>query len=449
MTHALDRIRHATPAQLRRAADVELWRGGAGGADVRFDAERFGEWLEVLVDAGADVAIRQLSALDLDLVVVGVAEHVRVFDSAAQAAAVARAEHVDVGGYAVVARPGRVCQSVVETLAMLHDEDPAFFHRVMRACVRLSNDGFEDDGLHGLLLDREQAMFDLRAAREERREQQGFVTPAEARAFLAGTGDTRSALFRAYLRGTGAAPDVPDTASDTADAPVEPDARPRALLGRGSGGAPRLDRLHTLLHVAQRTDAAAFAARLRELSFLANVLGAGCTVQGRGLTPAEAADAAASTCHLALTARRSVPDRLLVEHDLLALFGEGWTLVRERACASAARHLLTVVRRIEYHEPETHKALVELRRSLTHHLRARTPWRAAPFLDVVAVLNTPAWAALAGLIAECPVLHGAVSAIVERQRTAIDATAFAFFSETAQLDVVDAFLDRLAEVLTG
>jgi hypothetical protein len=456
VSKSLERIHRATPAQLRRAADVDLWRGGTSGADVRFDAERFGEWLETLADAGHDVMTRQLAALDLDLVAVGIAEHVRVFDGAARTPS---ANDVEIGGYLVVTRSGRACQSVLDTLAILQEEDPHYFHRVMRACVSLSNDGYERDGLDDLLLDRDQAMFDLVAAREERRERQGFVTAAQARAFLAANAEGRAALFRAHLRDTADAEVQPSAenrddrteTSDEADTDAPADAPAvRALLGGATGEPTRTSRLQTLLHHVHDRDAAAFVARVRELGYLANVIVAACVVQGRAFTPAEAADAAAATCDLALACHRAeVPDDWLVDRHLLDLFGDGWAVLRQRVCLPAARRLVEALGRIEYHDPDTQKALVALRRDLKRHLRDRTPWRAAASLDILAVLDTPTWAGMVGLIAECPVLHAAVPAIVERQRAAIDPAAFAFFGDTRQLAMVDAFLERLPALLTG
>jgi hypothetical protein len=456
VSKSLERIPRATPAQLRRAADVDLWRGGTSGADVRFDAERFGEWLETLTDAGNDIVTRQLAALDLDLVAVGIAEHVRVFDGAARTPG---ADDVEVGGYLVVARSGRPCQPILDTLAVLHEEDPHYFHRVMRACVGLSNDGYERDGLDDLLVDRDQAMFDLVAAREERRERQGFVTAAQARAFLAATAEGRAALFRAHLRDTSNAEVAPpvesgddraDPGDDADDDEVADAAAPRALLGGAPGEPARTSRLQALLHHVHDRDAFAFAARVRELGYLANVIVAACVVQGRALTPSEAADAAAATCDLAIECHRAkVADDWLVDRDLLDLFGDGWALLRQRVCLPAARRLADALGRIEYHDPDTQKALVALRRDLKRHLRDRMPWRAAASLDVLAVLDTPTWAGMVGLIAECPVLHAAIPAIVDRRRAAIDPAAFAFFRDARQLAMVDAFLDRLPALLTG
>jgi hypothetical protein len=43
----------ATPAQLTRILDADLWTSRAPGIGEAFDAERFGVWLEVLMESGA------------------------------------------------------------------------------------------------------------------------------------------------------------------------------------------------------------------------------------------------------------------------------------------------------------------------------------------------------------------------------------------------------------
>ena len=52
----------------------------AGTHDEQFDVDRFGEWLEVLVDTGDSVAARTVAALDTNVVVAGLSRYVRVFD---------------------------------------------------------------------------------------------------------------------------------------------------------------------------------------------------------------------------------------------------------------------------------------------------------------------------------------------------------------------------------
>ena len=44
----------ATPEQITRIFDLDLWRPAHAGMDEQFDAARFGVWLEVLVEFGAD-----------------------------------------------------------------------------------------------------------------------------------------------------------------------------------------------------------------------------------------------------------------------------------------------------------------------------------------------------------------------------------------------------------
>ena len=43
-------VTSATPAQLTSLLDLDLWRHAEPGRDEQFDVDRFGEWLEVLVD---------------------------------------------------------------------------------------------------------------------------------------------------------------------------------------------------------------------------------------------------------------------------------------------------------------------------------------------------------------------------------------------------------------
>src|SRR5690349_18139032 len=52
-----DLVSLATPAQLTSVLDLDLWRHEPGrpGSNDRFDIDRFGEWLEVLVESGDSV----------------------------------------------------------------------------------------------------------------------------------------------------------------------------------------------------------------------------------------------------------------------------------------------------------------------------------------------------------------------------------------------------------
>src|SRR5438445_7572239 len=73
----------ATPAQLARVFDFDLWRAVRAGLDAELDADRFGIWLEILMESGAIVAAQKLAGTDLELVGAALAQHVFVFDRAA------------------------------------------------------------------------------------------------------------------------------------------------------------------------------------------------------------------------------------------------------------------------------------------------------------------------------------------------------------------------------
>jgi hypothetical protein len=186
----------ATPGQLARVFDLDLWRAGEPGLDEQFDAVRFGVWLEVVMESGDASAARQLAAIDAELMITALAHHARVYDCAAVAPAATDDEEADatrslgdglgceIGGYLILATTTDSWDAIAAALKLLESEHPYYFHRVMRGCRNLSHSGYELDGLDDLAPARRQAMFDLAVSRERRQEEQGYATPAQARAFL-------------------------------------------------------------------------------------------------------------------------------------------------------------------------------------------------------------------------------------------------------------------------
>jgi hypothetical protein len=215
----------ATPAQLNSLLDLDLWRHARPGRDERLDVDRFGEWLEVLVDTGHALAARTVAALDKNIVVAGLSRYVRVldlgiFEPTAQSddeqtdrhEAMREGDSLDVGGamdaesmpaedspmddssggslecevggYIVRARRSDAWDAIVTLLVALDAEHGEDFHAVMQGCRALSNSRSEIDGLDDLLPAPEQQLHDVTIEREHRRSQQGYATPADARAFL-------------------------------------------------------------------------------------------------------------------------------------------------------------------------------------------------------------------------------------------------------------------------
>ena len=466
----------ATPAQITRLLDLDVWRGGGAGRDDILDGDRFGLWIDVLVQCGPAVAAEKLLALDRALVVSGLMEHVIVYDQAVMAGYTTLdgervpARHVEgplvgqIGGYVIKAVRTSAWEAIVELLAFLAAEQPVDFHRVMRGCVRLSHGTRELDGLDDLLGAGDQQMFDVAAARETRREQQGYVSPAQAHAFLRAARDVGidapqpppSAIARAYFRAIESALADADVAEHAADANEGP-----AFVSAESAGAVEVLREAGLLAPPRRALPGAVDAQDGRLSFidhyiadhpesvgalayLANALLAGCAIQGRPFTEREAADGAVATCNLGLENWPPCwPDTNLID-----AFQVGWAILHRDVCMEAARRVIEVLDEVRCIDRNIQLRLDGLRRALRQHLDDREPWRARGDLDVIMMLDPPSWAGLLALLAECPVSHGAVSGD-QQSRLSIDATAFEFISENRQIAQVRRFLASLLAALTA
>jgi hypothetical protein len=506
----------ATPEQLTRVFDLDLWRAAQPGTDDRFDADRFGVWLEVLMEYGATSAAQKLAGMDADVAIAALSQHVLVFDHAAVSPSVSMdGEEVpagrtvndgigcEVGGYLVVATRSDSWDAIVALLHLLAAEHPDYFHRVMRGCRSLSNSTPEVDGLDDLLTDRQQVMFDLAFERERRRERQGYVTPAQARAFLQmsrelplehETTPPGNPIARAYFRAiewtpatdandgshrlpaASGAPPAPDGSADAVAGVVDVldvlleagilAQPPRALLGGPEGPPPRLARIQAHMQFARDRDPAAAAMRTEELAYLANTIVAGCSIQARPFTAQEASDAAAAVCNLglenwpprrlqaeasrgsaAVQPRTALPDDFLVGHDLVSVFQVGWTVLHDDVCMYTAEQLIGVLTRMRCDDREIQTGLDALRIDMTRHWQAGAPWRARDALDVMTFLDMPAWATLLGLIDECPVIHAGMGVSHGSRTRQISATAFEFISENSQITSVHEFMRVLPETL--
>lgn len=499
----------ATPEQLAHVFDLDLWRAAQPGMDEQFDAGRFGVWLEVLVETGAAAAAQKLAGMDVDLVIAGLAEHALVYDRAAvtpyetmdgeQVDAIRAIDDglaFDVGGYLVVARRADSWEAIIDVLMSLDAGHPDYFHQVMRGCRALSNSGREIDGLDDLLPEGNQVMFDLAVERERRREKQGYVTPTQAHAFLQMSRELRlgsdamppaNPLARAYFRAideatTADAPSASSTSnasgllaagSEAQPAPADSaeavaavfevllDAGilsqpPRALLGGSEARAPRLGHIRARLEFALDRDHAACLARNEELAYLANTLMAGCSIQARPFTAQEASDAAVAICNLGLenwpphwlpANAAAPPISFLVDHDLVSVFQVGWTVLHDDVGMYAAEQLIRVLDRMRCDDREIQMELDALRIEMAKHWRAGAPWRARDALDVIAILDMPAWAVLLALIDECPALHAGVGASRDPRTLSVSVSDFEFISENSQIASVREFMRSLPETL--
>ena len=471
-------VTSATPAQLTSILDLDLWRPQQAGRDDTFDTDRFGEWLALLADVPPGAAGKTLAAMDQSVVVAGLSRYIRVFDPGIFLPAAedmepiprsAQTPEFEIGGYVIRARRPAAWDAVIAVLVALDAEHPDCFHGVMRGCRRLSNSRPEVDGLDDLLMAPEQLLHNVSLDREARRTQQGYLTPADARAFLEmarqphdrrprdapSLNGIAAAYFRAVEEAEAAArtgdmafdgfdaapPDLSDSLEVVAEVLAEAGltaVQPRALLTRDASQQARFPEMQRLMDRTRDTDLHAYFARSRELAFLVNVLMSGGSVQSRPFTAREASDAAVAVCNLGLEQRPGHEPE-----DLLAVFEKGWETLHRDVSLFVADSIIVILADAPGADEETRRDVYILRREMMRHRKADAPWRAKPLLEVIATLDVTAWAALTGLLDECPVVSAALSATLTGSTAPISPTAFEFISTARQIDQIRRFMAEL------
>lgn len=478
----------ATPQQLASVLDLDLWK-----PDDRFDDRRFGSWLEMLMDEGEAVAARAIAAMDRDLAIAGLSRYVRVFDAAVFTPVIPSDERFEqfdstpsaaleqeVGGYVVRGHTATAWDAIVSLLVTLDAEEPDCFQALMRGCRRLSSSAPEANGFHDLMREPDQWLYDVSRSREHRQSQRGYLAAADARAFLqmarlppaATSGGSKSvnAIAAAYFRTLDeleqstesvqtidrSASAADQTVANSIETIVELFAEavgttpgPKRLTGEVSVPLPRTEPLQTLMEQIHDADPAAAGARDRELAFLANVLLAGCSVYSRAFTQQEAWNAAAGTCNLGLeinSTDTALPASYLGDHDLLAAFEAGWRLLH-----SVRRHLterlLETLGDVRFSDPEVQRDVDALLRRIERSRDTDGPLNAGDALDVLTTFDMLTWTSLCGLLNECPVVPAAMTALLERHKGSVSATAFECFTTRKQVTMAREFGARLGDLL--
>ena len=138
-----------------------------------------------------------------------------------------------------------------------------------------------------------------------------------------------------------------------------------------------------------------------------------------------------------------------MDHDLVTAFEVGWAVLHDDVCMFVAEQLTLALTNLRCADAEIDEELQTLRMALMTQCEAGTPWCARDALDVIATLDMPAWVSVLGLMGECPVLPGAVTAVLEGRTGAVSATAFEFISTTSQIATVREFVAQLPKLLLG
>lgn len=362
----------ATTEQILHLFDESLWTSERPGDDEHFDSARFATWLEVLLEAGEEVAARRLAELPEDLLALALHAQMLVLDLDALALDLARegpdasalAEKVleasltcELDRWLLVSRRHEGWDALVAVLGVLDRDHHDVLDALLERCCRATAAHVDDEGgLHAALTAAETLEADAAADRVDRRTREGYVAPADARAFLelartsdpgailaeSGPDPVTRAVFREResrpVRGADAPPasaaaPAPDRASAgrllaaLQEAELLPEA-PALLAAPGAGPDPFRA---ALLRLEER-DPAVHARRMEELAYLANVLVAGDRRGERAWRPVEAVQEVVAICTTGLEhalGGAAAPDAAadaLARHGADRLFRLGWRL---------------------------------------------------------------------------------------------------------------------------
>jgi hypothetical protein len=456
----------ATVDQLKRIFDEDLWISPTPGCQEVFDAERFGLWLEVMLETGTAFTAHKIMEMDEDMVTLALSRLVIVIDQDELARRMADADrsveddildkvlestlNQEFDAFLVVARSHAHWEAIRALLVELNELDFALLRRLLERCDRISRECIEDSGgLFNVLSTDEMLEGDIAAEREARRENQGFVSAAAAVEFLTLSrsssqdkimaAKTLDPASRAYFKAAEARVKVvakhrSDVGSASTTAAARFDTKVAGFLRTLQaadviqGAEPK--RLHhtdeswdhhlplaKALRVIHHTNTALYEQRLMELSYLSNVLMAGCTFQGRDFRPVEAAEAAFSVCNLGaeiVLAREPEPEEtswidsltgVLTEHRLVTLFQAGWKRLYEEVVIYTAKVVASILeqRKGQLAQGKPRREIIALAEALKSHIATGRPWVFANQLDQLLVfLDGPTVEALTALMQEYP-----------------------------------------------
>jgi len=387
-----DLIALTTTEQLRGLFEVALWDSLRPGDAEQLRPEKFVDWLEVMLEVSPRFAAERLIEFGETFVAVNLAPLIRIVDKEVAVehqdeppchCLVCQLSERDVpfaafDEYLVTPEHEDEWETVYAVLTELDGEDRDFLNRVLTRCSpKPTARGFVDtvDAL----------VEDETHERRERRERGGYITPPLAAAFLAsartaspdalaGATDYDDVTRRYFEQIAAAAAsaeaerkramaessdddddDVPRASplqmraleDVLVEAEIIGDRQPLLLKGPQTEqrvGLELKDRLDRLRFT--RPDA--FAARLGELAYLANVLMVGCAIDGKRFEEADAAQVALACANLGLDhllgrdldplGRADRADALLERPPgVVRLFQLGWQLIQAlpMRCATA------------------------------------------------------------------------------------------------------------------
>ncbi|MBI2711473.1 MAG: hypothetical protein HYX41_01235 [Bdellovibrio sp.] len=185
----------ATTEQIEKVFDEDLWHASKPGSDEAFDSERFGVWLDVLLEIGAKNGAEKLLEMDADFLTMAVSDLVWVIEFHSlekEVSSESRLEKImdstnyfELEDFLIFSKTARFWDSLTTLLAELDQNHHSFLRSLLERCAHLTQEQIHEEGdFFTVLTSEEKLRQDVAYEREKRRQAQGYVAPADARAFL-------------------------------------------------------------------------------------------------------------------------------------------------------------------------------------------------------------------------------------------------------------------------
>lgn len=456
-----------TVNQLNRVLDEDLWCSEAPGREDVFDADRFGLWLEILLESGPVFAAEKLAAMDEDLITLGLCRLIRVVDFNGLACGInndrSKNSFLDeildttliqeFGAYLVVAKNHLRWEAIRTFLTELNELDHAWLKRLLERCCRISWEDMDNkDDFCNVLAAEKSLEADLASERDERRGRQGYVSTGDAAYFLAGARTTSlKKIIRAeklepdtrlYFKRVSTEPEPEEGEKPTAQEPpdaslphvmhfletlqaaeVLPSANQTKLLGYNGADQPHHLPLVGAMSLVSELDPQLYSQRLMELTYLSNILMSGCSFKGRVFWPGEAAEAAFSICNLGSEYLRKAGAKqrgetelepltiILKNYHLIKLFKAGWKILNDNVLLYTAKALVNYFQRLRNDQTDLRQKikLSHMAYLLQSLISSKTPWKFEEKMDLLLTsLDGPTTMALTHLMQEYPTISEVV-----------------------------------------
>lgn len=188
-------IAFAETKQIEAIFDMDLWKSEKFGDDEKFDAERFGTWLEILSEIGLEKAVEKTIKMDEDFLVMAFSSLVWVAETdwlEENCEANPQIEKIiessltfEIDSYILFGKSEKSWDIFISLITEMDTHHHSFLYGILDKCFNfLAQEATTEADLYNILSDEDQLADDVAYEREKRREAQGFVTPATARSFI-------------------------------------------------------------------------------------------------------------------------------------------------------------------------------------------------------------------------------------------------------------------------